>query len=100
MTHLSSLYGRLTEGKERGRGQQDAMLAVAVLAYVSKSGYSMCTIYVIYGRLSGAHRVPTLPLERSLSPIARTNFQCFSCGRALVRMSATMSSVRTHRTSA
>lgn len=69
MTHLSSLYGRLTEGKERGRGQQDAMLAVAVLAYVSKSGYSMCTIYVIYGRLSGAHCVPTVRAPLSLTVV-------------------------------
>ena len=44
---------------------------------------------------SGVVQFLTLPLECSCKPMALMNFQCWSCVRALVRMSATISFVGT-----
>ena len=66
-------------GKEAKQGTIVISQRVAVLAYSGCQGR-----YIL-----------TLPLEHSLRPIAATNFQCLSCGKALVKMSATMSLMRT-----
>src|ERR1700712_3935097 len=48
--------------------------------------------------LLAPHPFLTPPLEPGCKPIARLNLRCLSCGRALVKISATISSVGYHTT--